>query len=171
VSPEAQGKAHAAGGVHLCDDDDGAVAHHREVAGLAGLVRHFVHERTGVSNHAIQRMMAMSQLEEFEGQLEAVGGVGFADVAAPLEAKHHAKDFADAATQAASDFGAGEAGWFRSEYFDDIQTLFQGGSSVAAGCREGAGTDSWKSSGHGDGNSIPHNFPNENHISFMQYTV
>lgn len=150
---EAQRKTHAAGSIHLRDDDNGAIAQHREVAGLAGAMRDFVQERARVGDQALKRVTAMRELEQFQSQFKAIGRVGFADVAAAFEADEHAKDFADAAAEAAGNFRAGQAGGLGGEHFEDVETFIKGGCRVTAAGQGGAGVGACarKSSGHGAG--------------------
>jgi hypothetical protein len=110
-----QAEARAAGGVYLRDDDDFSVARHRQMTRLAGFVRHYFHERARFGDETLQRMVAVREFKKFQRELETLVGLRLRNVAALGEAYEHAENFADGATEAASDLTGGEAVWFGGE--------------------------------------------------------
>jgi CoA:oxalate CoA-transferase len=101
------------------------------MAGLASLVGNTLHQRTRQDEQVLQRLMLVRGFKQLEGELVALVGSDFADVTAFLKTHQHAEEFADAAAQAACDFTASEGFGSMCEQFQNVESLIQGGGSIA----------------------------------------
>jgi hypothetical protein len=72
-------------------------------------MRDFFHERPRLGDESLQWMVPVREFKKFQGELEAFVGQHLGNIAALGEANEHAENFADSATEAASDLTGGEA--------------------------------------------------------------
>ena len=131
VRAEAYGEPHVHRRFNTGDDHDVSIAGHRQMAGLASLVGNPLHQRTRQGEQVPQRLMLVRGFKQLEGELVALAGSDFADVTALLKTHQHAEEFADAAAQASRDFAAREGFGSMREQFQNVESLIQGGGSIA----------------------------------------
>ncbi len=71
-------------------------------------MRDFFHERARLGDESLQWMVPVGEFKKFQGELEAFVGQHLRNIAALGKANEHAENFADGATEAASDLAGGE---------------------------------------------------------------